>query len=82
MMESGIPRDLMLAFTGTQLSPRRLYEKIRDQGIPTQLGTLGNLDKRAAVRGDSIYEKYIRDGIDILATDRPIEVARALGLTR
>ena len=81
MMESGIPHGLMLAFTGTRLSPTSLYGKIHDQGIPTQLGTLGNLDKSAAARGDAIYEKYIRDGIDILATDRPIEVARALGIS-
>lgn len=80
LMRSGIPPNQMVAFTGTRLSPSRLYDRIHRQGMQTQLGTLGNLDKKAAVRGDAIYRQYARDGIDIFATDRPIEVARALGL--
>ena len=38
------------------------------------LGTLGNLDKQAEARGNNIYKKYADLGVDIFATDRPIEV--------
>lgn len=81
MIESGIPTDKTVAFTGTKRSPRSLYGQIHHRGIRAQLSTLGNLGKRAvARRDDAVYRRYVREGIDILATDRPIEVARALGL--
>ena len=70
-------RNLM-AFTGTSLKDPKLYELLHDEGIFCILGTLGNLDKSAEVRGDHIYLDFINNGIDILATDRPIEVARAI----
>ena len=39
------------------------------------LGTLGNLDKSAEVRGDSLYSDWLNLGVDIIATDRPFAVA-------
>jgi len=42
------------------------------------LGTLGNLDRSAEVRGDQIYLDFINNGIDVLATDRPIEAAKVI----
>lgn len=74
MKTSGLPFDRMVAFTGTRLSPKGLYETLHAENIPTILGTLGNLDKQAAAQGDSkTYTRFLELGIDILATDRPLE---------
>lgn len=76
-LQSDVPPSHMLAFTGTRLSPPTLYQKLHAQGIFCILGTLGNLDRRAEARGDSLYTTWLGKGADILATDRPIEVRRA-----
>lgn len=77
LIHSGIPTKNMLAFTGTRLSSETLYEKIHSYGIKTILGTLGNLDKQAETKGDSLYQVWVHKGIDVLATDRPFEAYRA-----
>ncbi len=82
LLESGIPTKNMLAFTGTRLSPNQLYENIHKKGIKTILGTLGNLDKQAQARGNNLYKDWVNRGIDIIATDRPFEVAKALQLEK
>ena len=73
MQQSGIPLDRMIAFTGTRTKSPAFYKKLDELGIPTILGTLGNLDKRAKARNDHIYRTYLNDGVDILATNRPLE---------
>lgn len=75
---SGIPWANMVAFTGTRLSDSALYKKLHQQGVQCMLGTLGNLDKRAAARGDYLYKEWAALGIDVFATDRPLEVIKAL----
>lgn len=78
LLHSGIPTENMIAFTGTRVSPDALYAKIHSYGIKTILGTLGNLDKRAEARGDSLYKVWVNKGIDVIATDRPFAVANAI----
>ncbi|GAB1857897.1 glycerophosphodiester phosphodiesterase family protein [Flavobacteriaceae bacterium MHTCC 0001] len=78
LLHSGIPTQNMLAFTGTRLSPDSLYSKIHGYGIKTILGTLGNLDKQAAKKGDTLYKIWVKKGIDVIATDRPFAVANAI----
>ena len=46
------------------------------------LGTLGNLDKQAEAKGDSLYIKWQKLGIDVFATDRPFEAAKALNIVK
>ena len=75
---SGIPWANMVAFTGTRLSDSSLYNKLHQQGVQCMLGTLGNLDKRAAARGDHLYREWAALGIDIFATDRPLETIKAI----
>ncbi|MCP4803280.1 MAG: glycerophosphodiester phosphodiesterase family protein [Bacteroidetes bacterium] len=78
LMDSDIPTQNMLAFTGTRLSPILFYEKLHELGVKIILGTLGNLDKMAAAKGDSLYMNWRKMGVDIIATDRPFEAARVL----
>ena len=79
IMSANIPTDQMIAFTGTRMKTKEFYKKLDDLGIPAILGTLGNLDNRAKARGGNIYQSYINDGVDILATNRPLEAFEATG---
>ncbi len=79
IVQSGIPSNKLLGFVGTREPERSHYEKLRELGIKAILGTLGNLDKSAAARGDdNIYRTYVENGANIIATDRPLEVSRVL----
>ena len=78
LINSDIPTQNMLAFTGTRLSHVSFYEELHELGVKTILGTLGNLDKMAAAKGDSLYVNWLNLGTDVIATDRPFEVARVL----
>lgn len=74
----GIPDENMIAFTGVSEPEPSLYKFLHDKGIYAILGVLGNLDRKAIARGDSIYSGFVERGADILATDRPIEAASIL----
>lgn len=74
----GVPDDRMIAFVGVSAAEPEFYDWLHTKGITTILGTLGNLDKRAATNGDQLYEGFISHGADILATDRPIEAAKVI----
>ncbi|MBK8653664.1 MAG: glycerophosphodiester phosphodiesterase family protein [Haliscomenobacter sp.] len=76
--ESEIPFDRMVAFTGTVESPAGHYHALHEQKIPVILGTLGNLDKQAEAKGPHMYREWVKNGVDILATDKPVEVRKAL----
>lgn len=78
LLETDIPTDKMIAFTGTRLSEVTLYKRLNQLKIPAILGTLGNLDKRAAAKGDDLYKKWATLGIQFIATDRPLQVYKAL----
>lgn len=75
---SGIPWKNMVAFTGTKESDASLFTKLHQKGVMCMLGTLGNLDKKAATKGDYLYLEWAKTGIDIFATDRPLEVKEVL----
>ncbi len=74
--KSGIPWKNMVAFTGIKESDLSLYQKLHQKGVMCMLGTLGNLDKKAATKGDHLYKEWSEKGIDIFATDRPLEVKK------
>ena len=75
---SGIPWKNMVAFTGTKLSDASLYNKLHKKGVMCMLGTLGNLDRQAAAKGDHLYKEWAKLGIDIFAADRALEVQKAI----
>lgn len=78
LLETNIPTENMLAFTGTRLSNPSLYKRLHEENIVCILGTLGNLDKQAEVRGDDMYQRWHKFGADIIATDRPFEAHKAI----
>jgi glycerophosphoryl diester phosphodiesterase len=78
MEESGIPVNQWIAFTGTSERPQEFNALLHEKGVFTILGVLGNLDRSAMARGDQLYTEFVQKGADILATDRPIEAAKAI----
>lgn len=70
----GVPDNRMVAFVGVKEPDADLYQFLHQKGIATILGTLGNLDKQAAAKGDQLYKKFAENGADIMSTDRPLEV--------
>jgi glycerophosphoryl diester phosphodiesterase len=80
---AGIPEDRMLAFTGTRLPRPELYRELDGQNIEVIFGTLGrpprSIDAAIDRMGtDERYAELGKEGVDILATDRPREAAAAL----
>ena len=78
LLETEIPKENMLAFTGTRLSNVSLYKRLHEEDIVCILGTLGNLDKQAEARGEDMYQRWKDKGVDIIATDRPFEAFDAI----
>lgn len=76
--EAGIPMNRVTAFTGTRLQKRKLYKMIHKEESFVNCGTLGNLDKKAEAKGDHLYKRWDKLGIDIFATDRALEVGKVL----
>lgn len=76
--KSGIPIDRWIAFTGTSERSGEFNALLHEKGVFTILGVLGNLDRSAIARGDQMYAEFVKNGADILATDRPIEAAAAI----
>lgn len=74
--ESGVSPDRVIAFTGTVRSAPALYDTLHAHGIMGILGTLGNLDRQAAARGDRLYRDFAARGVDMFSSDRPLEVYR------
>lgn len=76
--ELGVPDNRMIAFVGVKEPEKDLYDFLHRKGIACILGTLGNLDKQAVAKGDQVYQTFARNGADIMSTDRPLEVWRAV----
>jgi glycerophosphoryl diester phosphodiesterase len=80
---AGIPEDRMVAFTGTRLPRPELYRELDQQNIEVIFGTLGRPPRAidAVIDRLGMDERYAelgKEGVDILATDRPREAANAL----
>ena len=76
--ELGVPDNRMVAFVGVKEPDAELYQFLHQKSIACILGTLGNLDKQAAAKGDQVYKTFAEHGADIMSTDRPLEIARVL----
>lgn len=74
----GVPDNRMVAFVGVTEPPKELYQFLHQKGIACILGTLGNLDKQAAAKGDQVYRKFAENGADMMSTDRPLEMAKVI----
>lgn len=78
LSEMGIPDTRLIAFVGTSEPDSSLYTILRQHGIKSILGTIGNLDRSADKAGYQLYADFIVRGADVLSTDRPFEAWKAL----
>lgn len=78
LQDGEINLEKAVIFTGTVLSDPELLDAIHESGVYTVLGTLGNLDKRAASRGDHLYREWVNQGYDLFSSDRAEEIWKAL----
>lgn len=83
LIAAGIPEERMVAFTGTRLPRPELYRELDGQNIEVIFGTLGRPPRSidAVIDRYGMDERYAelgKEGVDILATDRPREAAAAL----
>lgn len=73
MEKLGVKSDKMIAFVGTSEPKPEVYQYLQSRQIASILGTMGNIDKSAAAKGDDLYYKLIANGANILSSDRHIE---------
>ena len=73
MENLGVKADKMIAFVGTSEPRPEVYQYLHSRKIACILGTMGNIDKSAAAKGDNLYYKLIENGANILSSDRHIE---------
>ena len=78
----GVPDNRLVAFVGVTQPDPTLYKQLHDHGILCILGTMGNLDRQASVRGNDLYYQLIETGADIISTDRPTEAGFQLAKYR
>lgn len=78
LSELGIPDTRLIAFVGTTEPDTAVYSLLRQHGIKSILGTIGNLDRSAQKAGYQLYADFIVRGADVLSTDRPFEAWKAL----
>ena len=78
----GIPMDKMLGWTGNRAVNAELFRLLNNRDIEVIFGTLGgreSIDNAIEENGnDSEYAVIASKGVDILATDRPVEAYNAL----
>lgn len=73
--------DRLLAFTGLEAPNAPLYDALNARDVEVIFGTLGRdgVDAAAEALGDDrVYVDFAEIGVDILATDRPVEADAAL----
>lgn len=78
---AGIDLSRVLAWTGTREPDAALNVALRQRGIEVLFGTLGGADswdRRFAREGDIGYAAFAETGVDLIATDRPLEAFAAI----
>ncbi len=74
LKKSGLSLKNLMAFTGTIRSPEVLYDTLHKNGMLAVFGAMGNIDRQAAARGSKVYQELYDNGVDILSTDRPLNI--------
>ena len=74
---NALPKARLIALTPQKLQAASFYERLHKLGIPSSVGTYGpgQLDEKPMQEASSGYREIVRQGGDILTTDRPREVS-------
>lgn len=78
----GVDLSKVLAWTGTEEPNAALNVALAQRGVEAMFGTLGNpdysWDGRFAREGRDQYAAFAETGLQLIATDRPVEASRDL----
>lgn len=78
--QEGLGDDRLIVWTGITLEPETaVYQALGERDISTSGGTLGAIDRRAENGERGLYRALEEAGLDIIATDRPVEAASEIG---
>ncbi len=79
--KAGIPWSHIMAYVGSQVTPenRIVIDMLHERGVMCMVSAAPTDDKRPTPeeRGEA-YRQIIRQGVDMIESDRPIEVAKAI----
>lgn len=79
--KNGIPWSHIMAYVGPKITPdvREVVDMLHERGVMCMISTAPSDDKLpdAESRAEA-YRKIFRQGIDIIESDRPLEVAEAI----
>lgn len=78
LFATGIPAPNLVAFVGVSEPGPEVYNLLHQKGIRAILGTMHNLDNKAAARGFQVYSQLYMNGADILSTDNVPLVKQAI----
>jgi glycerophosphoryl diester phosphodiesterase len=78
LLAGGVPPGNLCVFVGGSEPEPAVYKALHEKDIRAILGTMHNLDNRAAARGFQVYRQLYRNGADILATDNAPLVSQAI----
>jgi glycerophosphoryl diester phosphodiesterase len=77
----GVAEGQLVVWSGVlQRAKPRFWDSLGERDISTSGGTLGRMDDRAEGGAAGVYAELQRAGLDIIATDRPVEAAREIGI--
>ncbi|WP_306353230.1 glycerophosphodiester phosphodiesterase family protein [Flavobacterium sp. '19STA2R22 D10 B1'] len=74
----GVKVEKMIAFVGISEPKKPVYDYLHSRGISCILGTMGNLDKSAEANGDVLYYNLVKNGANVLSTDRNQEAGKEI----
>lgn len=85
LRERGIDLTRVLAWTGINEPNEALNRALAERGVEAMFGTLGNpsrsWDGRFEREGDDRYDDFAALGLQLIATDRPVEAGRDLDVS-
>jgi glycerophosphoryl diester phosphodiesterase len=80
LREANLTEDRVIGWTGLTGAPEpAIWEALGERSISASGGAIGSIDRRAASGERGLYLALEDAGVDIVATDRPLEAARELG---
>ena len=77
---AGIPWNQIMAYVGPEMKAENklLYDMLHERGVMCMISAAPAYDKLDSVKRRDAYQDIIRSGVDIIESDRPIEVALSI----
>jgi glycerophosphoryl diester phosphodiesterase len=80
MEDLGVKVENMVAFIGVTFPKPEVMTYMKSRGITCISGTMGNIDKSAEAKNNGVYLDIVNEGVMIISSDRPKQVAQQMQL--